>query len=103
MDLEVLGVLKIIFGVRLLLLAKFSAHWVGSVNGAVDHKVLKVSLVSIFSVSEVHETEAGGGSGSHGDILDVGSGVSVTNEVGSTVRVVVVKLGVEVEEDGFGE
>ena len=77
-----------------------------SVNGAVDHKVLKVCITSIFisSVfSEVHETEAGGGSGSHGDILDVGSGVSVTNEVGSTVRVVVIKLGVEVEEDGFGE
>jgi len=47
---------------------------------------------------KVHEAEAGLRSATHGDIFNVSSGVSVTLEIGFTIRVVEVKLGVEVDQ-----
>jgi len=69
-----------------------------------EFQVLEYSLRGQnINAVKVHKAEAGGRTSAHGDILDVSSGVSVSFEVGLTIRVVVVKLGVEVEEDSFIE
>jgi len=75
-----------------------SVHFVAVVSLLIQVDEDEVGLWLLDEIVKVHETEAGGGSAAHGDVFDVGSGVSVTLEVGSTVRVVVIKLGVEVLE-----
>ena len=63
-----------------------------------DHWDSGVRVLRSDRSREVLKSEAGDGVSAHDGGSDVGSGISVTSEVGNTFRRIAVKFGVEVEE-----